>query len=66
MKILEYKTDEKALQAILKAASRKPTEDEIRKQRISWVFGQIGRKSKITKDELKKILDSCEGRLVTL
>ncbi len=48
--------------AILRAASRKPSNDELLAQRVSFVFASVSEKSGVTKDQVRKaVLDQTAG-----
>lgn len=50
----------------LKAAAARPmTSEELWRQRVSFVYGQLGADSTLTKPEVEAILARHEGRLTT-
>jgi len=52
--------------AILRAASRKPSPDELLAQRVSFVFASVSEKSGVTKDQVRKaVLDQTAGTTAT-
>lgn len=53
---------DKALEARMKRAASKPmTKEEVRKQRLSFVYGQLPSSSTLTREEVAKLLDAREG-----
>jgi len=59
--ILELRTDPELLELVRKTAGRKLTAAERREQRISFVFGQVGRKSGLTLEEIRRMIEEREG-----
>lgn len=51
----DLKTDPELLRAIANAPQM--TAAQIAEQRTSWVFGQLGARSKLTKEQVREILD---------
>lgn len=49
------KTDARLLKEMHDA--RKPTREEIKEQRVSFVFGSLDAKSPITREQVRKILE---------
>jgi len=56
------KTNESLLRALDQAASRKPTEEEIREQRISFVMGSLKGSNTATRAEVQEILAQHDGK----
>ena len=55
------KRDE-ALESRMKQAASKPmTKEEVRRQRLSFVYGQLPSSSTLTREEVAKLLDAREG-----
>lgn len=48
--------DPELLELLERAKHRKLTPDELFEQRVSFVYGQIGSDSKLTKDEVRGII----------
>ncbi|MCY3728584.1 MAG: hypothetical protein OXF97_06270 [Nitrospira sp.] len=44
-----------------RAASKPMTKEEVRKQRLSFVYGQLPSSSTLTREEVAKLLDAREG-----
>lgn len=60
----ELKTNPALLDALRKAAGRKPTASEQREQRVSYIYGSINEKSGLTKDRIREVLKQQEeGRV---
>ena len=50
------------LQSRMKAAAGRPmTAEQIREQKISFVMGTLGSSSKMTREEVTKIIDQMDG-----
>jgi len=60
LKVVEIATDEELLDALKKHPDRKPTPDEAREQRVSFVYGALRSDSNITKEQVRRVLDSRE------
>lgn len=55
------KVDE-ALEARMKKAAATPmTKEEVRRQRVSFVYGQLPVRNTLTREEVAKLLESREG-----
>lgn len=53
---------DEALETRMKRAASKPmTKEEVRKQRLSFVYGQLPSSSTLTREEVAKLLDAREG-----
>lgn len=57
----ELKTDDKLLKRLSKAASEPVTKDEIAKQRVSFVYGNLPTNSTITRERVAKKIKMNEG-----
>ncbi len=55
------KTGEALEKRLRKAASKPMTKDEVREQRISFVYGNLPHNSTLTREEVARILASREG-----
>jgi hypothetical protein len=60
----ELKTKQALLTALKKASKRGPTENEARKQRVSFVMSCIKNKS-MTRERVAEVLDKNEGRVAS-
>lgn len=60
-KILELKTNANLLEALQESLSRKPTIEEVREQRISFVYGSLSSKSNVTREQVRKRLVEQDG-----
>lgn len=58
----DIRTDEALLRALEKAASRKPTTEQLNRQRLSFVMGALPSDSTMTREEVQSILDRQDGR----
>ena len=62
----QIKTDSELLSTLEKAAKRTLSEDEIKRQRVSFIMGSVSvdedGENPITRDEINEILDHHEGR----
>lgn len=56
------KTRESLLDAIKKASTRIPTEDELHKQRVSFIMGSLHKDSTATRALVEQVLAKQEGR----
>jgi hypothetical protein len=56
------KTDTALLKALERAATYKPTADDVERQRLSFVMGSLKSTNDITRAEVKQILNQHEGR----
>jgi hypothetical protein len=57
----ELKTKESTLTALKKAARQRLTQDEIQKQRVSFVMGSLDAKSSITREKVERLLSEQRG-----
>ncbi len=55
------KIDEELEQRLRKAAATPMTKEEVRRQRISFVYGNLPQSSTLTREEVEKLLDAREG-----
>lgn len=55
------KTDEKLIKRLRKAASKPLTKEELARQRVSFVFGNLPSKSNITRDHVAEKIKKNEG-----
>jgi hypothetical protein len=58
----DLKTDPALLRAIQEASVKKPTAEDLRKQRISFIYSSLHQASGITRDRIVKMLDDQEGK----
>lgn len=56
-KITELKTNPELLGALQRAASRKPTANELFEQRVSYIHGAMSTKSTVTRDRIKQVIE---------
>jgi hypothetical protein len=57
----DLKTNPSLLNALERAAATKPSADQLRKQRISFIIGSLKDTSDVTRDKVRKILAEQEG-----
>lgn len=62
---MKLKTSAELFNMIARAKTHKPTEEEIRQQRISFIYGSLGKSSSATHDRIQNVLDAQDGRVVT-
>jgi hypothetical protein len=55
------RTDARLISRLRAAAGRKLTKEELRAQRISYIYGLLKDDSKVTRDRIKKVLDERDG-----
>ncbi len=55
------KVDEALEARMKKAATTRMTKEEVRRQRVSFVYGQLPVSNTLTREEVAKLLDSREG-----
>ena len=53
--------EEAAIERLRRAAGRRMTREEILEQRISWVYGNLPRRMKITRDEVERLVRARQG-----
>jgi hypothetical protein len=58
------KTSDALLEKLRRATRVELSEDEIRRQRVSYVFGAINSNDDVTKEKVEEILARHEGRKV--
>jgi hypothetical protein len=63
MAIENIRTSPDLLRAIKEASTRTQTADEIKQQRISFVYGSLGAKSAVTRAQVENALERHEGRV---
>ncbi|MGO4379651.1 hypothetical protein AB4Z19_15350 [Pseudoduganella sp. RAF19] len=56
------KTSPNLLAAMQRAIHHKPTEDELRKQKISFIYGSLDKNSELPRESIQVVLDQHEGR----
>lgn len=57
----EPKTDGKLLERLQRAAQHEMTVDELRRQRVSFVYGNLPENSPMTKNQVEAALARLEG-----
>lgn len=55
------KVDEALETRMKKAATTRMTKEEVRRQRVSFVYGQLPVSNTLTREEVAELLDSREG-----
>ena len=60
----DLKTPEQLLSALRAASSRKPTPEELLKQRISFIMSALSEHSSVTRAQVTEILAHQEGRKI--
>lgn len=63
MAIDNLRTSPELLRAIKQASTRTQTAEEIKEQRISFVYGSLGAKSAVTRAQVENALERHEGRV---
>lgn len=58
----ELRTDAGLLKALQSAATKTPSADELREQRISFILGSLGKESGITREKVVRVLDDQQGK----
>lgn len=58
----ELRTDSVLLARLTEAAKRQLTSSELRKQRVSYVFGNMRDESTMSRAQVEAVLDRAEGR----
>ena len=53
--------EEAAIERMKQASKRRMTREEIMEQRISWVYGNLGSKSKLSREEVERLVRAQEG-----
>ena len=59
--ILKLKSSDELLGALQRSLAKKPTANEIREQRVSFVYGSLSSKSSVTRDHVRKLLVEQNG-----
>lgn len=62
---VNVKTDEELLKRLEAAATRALTRDELRRQRVSFVYGNLPTDSTITRHQVEQELGLIEGEIAT-
>ena len=57
----ELKTNEALLRALKVASTRKPTAEELHRQRVSYIMGTLKETSGVTRDRVERVLAEQEG-----
>ena len=60
--MLEIRTNPKLLDALKSAAQGTLSAEELRRQKVSFIMGSLKDDSTITRNRVKEVLDSLEGR----
>jgi hypothetical protein len=63
MEIMEIKTNEGLLRALFAAKARKSTPQELREQRVSFIYGCLGGSSNVTRERIQNVLDEQDGKV---
>ena len=53
--------EEAAIERMKQAAKRRMTKEEIMEQRISWVYGNLPHRMKMSRDEVERLIRAREG-----
>jgi len=61
----DLKTDARLLEQLFEAAKRTMTSDEVRRQRVSFVYGNLPRDSTLTKHQVEVALGRIDGDTTT-
>lgn len=59
--INDIKTDAHLIQAIEAAAQRRPTTDEVQRQRVSFIMGSVSQSDHLTKSRIQAVLADQNG-----
>ena len=59
--IASLKTDKALLERLEESAKKPMTREELKRQRVSFVYGNLPNDSEITRDRVAKKLESNEG-----
>ena len=57
----DLKTDASLLEALKRAAGRPLSQDEVERQRVSFVIGMLDEKNTMTKEDVRRVLDRHKG-----
>lgn len=60
---LALKTDQSLLKKLEKASTHKPSQAEIKEQRVSYVFGFVKPSSGVTREQVRNVIDGKAGAL---
>lgn len=60
--ITELKSDAALLEALRRAASRKLTQGELQRQKVSFILGSVKETSGITRERIERELAQQDGR----
>ncbi|TCO68720.1 hypothetical protein [Rhodovulum euryhalinum] len=58
------KTDPSLLEALKASAGKKLTAEQLRRQKVSFIMGTLGKDSTITRDRIEEELKRLEGEAV--
>lgn len=61
MNVTDLKTDPALLQKIETLKEWKPSAEELRKQRISFIIGSLGKSSSVTREKIEDVLNMQVG-----
>jgi hypothetical protein len=56
-----FQTDPRLLTKLEKAAKRRLSPEELRRQKVSFILGSLGEESTITRERVERELDKLEG-----
>jgi hypothetical protein len=59
--VCDIRTRPDLLDALVKATYRKLTASQILEEKVSWVYGQVGRKSGLTRDQIRELIIKQDG-----
>lgn len=59
----EIRTDADLLRRLKEAARRPVTAEELQRQRVSFVFGNMDEKSSMTRGDVERVLDRADGKV---
>lgn len=57
-KLGNVKTASELLSALAAGAAKRPSADELFEQRVSFIYGSVGSKSNVTRDQIRKVLEA--------
>lgn len=57
----DLKTKESTLNALRKASQYRPTAEELQKQRVSFIMGNLKKGSEVTRAKIQEVLAKQEG-----
>lgn len=64
MDTMQITTKPALLSAIERAKTKKLTEEQIRLQRVSFIYGSVGSKSGLTRERIEIVLDEQYGKVI--